>query len=116
MPLYQLKCEACGFVGEEFHHLSAWKELKEGETPFSKKCPECKSKEYYRIFDQQVFAETSPEQRGERLKRQIVEDNKKLAKGDMDFIRNIAGDKPINGKSGVKYMKDVKKAAVRRRL
>ena len=114
MPIYGLICEDCGVESEEFHHLSAWKGLKEEETPFEKVCPQCGSINYHRLFRLTIFTETSVEQRKVSLKKIIAEDTKKLKNGDMDFIRNIAGDKPISGNSGVKYMKDVKNPKIKR--
>lgn len=115
MPIYQLKCEDCGYVGEEFHSFSAWDNLKSGQTPFSKECPECKSKEYRRVYNHGLITETSPEQQQARLKRQINEDTQRIADGDIDFIKNVAGTKPISKNPGQKYMKDVKKGVFKRK-
>lgn len=116
MPIYQIRCEDCGHVEEEFHPFSAWDSLKSGETPFAKECPECGSKEYRRVYSHGLITETSPEQQQARLKKQINEDTQRIADGDIDFIKNIAGDKPINSNlGGQKYMKDVKRGAVKKR-
>lgn len=116
MPTYELQCDDCGKISEEFYPFSAWDGLKKGETPFSKKCPHCGSPEYRRLYSHRLFTETSPEQRAEKLQKQIKQDTERIANGDIDFLKNVAGDKPINKNlGGQKYMKDVKKGAFKKK-
>ena len=115
MPIYELECDDCGHIEEFYCSFSEWDKCKEGKTPFPKKCPSCKGKNFHRVFSNMIFSATSSEQRGETLKHQIKEDLKRVAKGDQDFLRNLTGDKPISGNAGVKRMSDVKKGAFKRR-
>lgn len=115
MPTYELQCDSCGATHNFYCRLSDWDDCKEGETPFPKKCPDCGSEEYYKVFGNMIFGATSTEQRSETLQQQIREDIKRVARGDQDFLTNLTGDKPISGNSGVKRMSDVKKGAFKRR-
>lgn len=116
MPTYIYICDGCGETTEFFARMSDWNGLKKGETPFEdEKCPNCGSTDFYRTYDHAVHAETSPEQQRARLKKQIREDTERVASGDMDFLTNLVGSKPIDKNPGQRYMKDVKKSAFRKR-
>lgn len=116
MPNYELQCQKCGHTEEYYASFAEFDAAKaKGGVPYPTKCPKCKSSEYIREYGVQIFTETSPEQRRENLKKVMAEDNKKLRSGNLDFIKNIAGDKPLSGKSGVKYMKDVKNSKIKRK-
>lgn len=117
MPTYIYQCDNCGETTEFFAHMSEWDGLESGQTPFkSDKCPKCGGEDFYRSYDHSLITETSPEQQQVRLKKQIAEDTKRVASGDMDFIKNLVGDKPIDKNvGGQKYMKDVKKGAFKKK-
>ena len=117
MPTYVYQCDDCGEFTEFFAHMSEWNDLEDGQTPFkSDKCPKCGSIDFYRSYNHTLITETSPEQQQTRLKNQIAEDTKRVASGDVDFIKNLVGDKPINKKAGgQKYMKDVQKGAFKKK-
>lgn len=116
MPSYDFKCEDCGHLEEYFASFAEWDEARtNGTNLFPKKCPKCGSENFRRQYGANIFTATSPEQRQENLQKVIAEDTQKIANGDMDFIKNIAGDKPINQNPGQRYMKDVKKGVFKRK-
>ena len=107
MPIYVFRCEQCGNVMEEYYHYI--------DSPLTLKCTQCNSMAP-RVIPAAAVVTKGYEEERRQISQLLKEDQKKIEKGDENFIHNLVGDAGGQSQvaSGIKKMRGNQMGAIKR--